>query len=90
MWFQRVGFVFFPFYRCVQGASPAAWKAAGRRLAYAQNSSDGVIKDEEVSHYAKSLICFLLSQSSKIRYSRRKEGVQVKKHMTVSIDTAVY
>ena len=31
--------------RILQGASPAAWKAAGRRLAYAQNVSDGVVKD---------------------------------------------
>ena len=29
----------------MQGASPAAGKAAGRRLAYAQNVSDGMVKD---------------------------------------------
>ena len=29
----------------MQGASPAAWKAAGRRLAYAQKVSDSVVKD---------------------------------------------
>ena len=29
----------------IKGASPAAWKAAGRRLAHAKNVSDGVVKD---------------------------------------------
>ena len=37
--------VYIYIYRSVQGASPAAWKAAGRRLTYAQNVSDGVVKD---------------------------------------------
>ena len=29
----------------IKGASPAAWKAAGLRLAYAQIVSDGVVND---------------------------------------------
>ena len=33
------------YYIYVQGASRATWKAAGRRLAYAQNVSDGVVRD---------------------------------------------
>ena len=32
-------------YQVIQGASPAAWNAASRRLAYAQNVGDGVVKD---------------------------------------------
>ena len=33
------------YYMIYKGASPAAWKAAGRRLAYEENVSDGVVMD---------------------------------------------
>ena len=32
-------------YLVMQGASPAAFQAASRRLAYAQNVDDGVVED---------------------------------------------
>ena len=52
----------------LQGASPAAWKATGRGLGYAQNVSDGSVKDggktwcQEFDTY---IGIFMESQSSK-------------------------
>ena len=85
---NKPGACMYVVYMYMQGASPAAGKAAGRRLAYAQNVCDGVVM--EVRHDAKSLIytlyVFLFSQSSKIRYCRRRGKVvqlKEKKHSQV-------
>ena len=42
---NKPGACMYVVYMYMQGASPAAGKAAGRRLAYAQNVSDGMVKD---------------------------------------------
>ena len=56
------------YYIYVQGAAWAAWKAAGRGLAYAQNVSDDVVKDGGNTLCLRVyMYVFLFSQPSKIR-----------------------